>query len=136
HSARFHPLHNLRRILACHVMRIGIFGRSIRRHDDVHICLLKIRKLWGCVQRLRLCSVAAEDVAQQRISAVALIVPLVMKVSLLPKRVRTFLAVKPRIQQYCFAFTRFPLGASSISVLASRNAPTPLGSFVTTFSCV
>ena len=76
-----------------------------------------------------------KEVAEEGVTIIREVVPLVMEELSLSGGVLALLAVKPSIDEDGVAAAELvACGAFSISVAASRKAPTPLGSLVPTFS--
>jgi hypothetical protein len=59
-----------------------------------------------CIKRLGLRAEVVEEMAKQRVAAVALVVPLVVEVDLLAECVGALLAVEPGVQQHRLAAAR------------------------------
>src|ERR1700733_461204 len=93
------PRGDLSSVLIGYVVRFWILYGNVRRRDDIELRVGQLLLCWGRRKRRRVRPVAAEDVAQQRIAAVAPVRPLVMKIVDLARGILASLAVVPSVKR-------------------------------------
>src|SRR3984885_16373854 len=99
-SALSYPISHLPGIFRLHVVRARILCRDVRGHNDVELRAFQIGCRWRAVKRVRGHSESAEDLPEKKKATVTDIIPLVMEVLLLSRRIGPLLAVKPCIDEY------------------------------------